>query len=211
MARARKVSDEELVEMYLAVDEETGQWAMTMSDILRETGVYQPQVYMALDRLGMPRRSAMPERARSAGKTKYSLSDETVRRVATDYMMKNKTAKDIAEELGLSYGQVLRMLKDARVQVVPGRRARSASGVYKKVKEALLTEDKSLLEIAADTGVSLGVVEKEAKKLAVFKQLFRDTKWGKTEAMLEELMHRIRDEWGEEVAEKTYQGRLPGF
>lgn len=210
----KRVADEEIVAMYRA--------GATVSEICVELNIYSPQIYQALDRQGIQRKTRDPNfidpRIREP---KWDVNDETFRQVAVEYMIKEKSARQISAELGLPYTRVLRMLKHARIQIVPGRHGRRYEGVRKQIQRALLTPesepggDRTMLQIATDLGVPLREVERVAKNLAEFKQTFRSSKWGKAEAVVEEVMHRIREEGVDsgmvEVGEKAYQKKLPGF
>lgn len=153
------------------------------------------------------------EQVKIRSKMKKDINDEELRIVAIEYGIKAKTAKEIAEERGLSYGKVLRLLRDSGVQVVAGRRGRKYEGVRKLVQKDLLEGFMDLQEISVKHGVSLAIVEKIARRLAEFRKTYKDSKWGRNEVLVEEVLHRIREEWGavEQPGGKDYQLKIPGL
>jgi transposase-like protein len=214
----KRVSDEEIIEMYQAEP------PLTVAQICNELGIHAPQLYTVLAKHNVKPRSANPEyragrlseEAKRSKLTPEELNrrEDEIRSVVVDYMLRNKTAVEISAEKGIPYGRVLRVLRDAKVQVIPGRRGRKYDKVRQAIQRDLLESAESgasLAEIAIKYGVPDSTVANIAKRLSEFKQTFRDSQWGKNEALIEEIMHRIREEWSVEVGPNKYQMRLPGM
>ncbi len=122
------------------------------------------------------------------------IPDDVMRKVLIDYMLRNRTAKDLAIEFDVPYNKMLKKLRDAGVQVVPGRPARKYGALRRQITADLVTSEETgltIAQIAIKRGVSLAVVEKIARRIEKFQKVFQASQWGKTEALIEEVKLRV--------------------
>ena len=187
---------QEIAEMYAA--------GATLSTIFKETGAYAPQIYLACDLCGVPRRGSRGQREESIDEEieKDEKWNEFARKVLKLYFDEDMTGAAIAESLGVQYNKVLKVLHKHRVQLFPGRRQDSWKKKRMEVLKALAEKpDMSVDEIQGTFGVSLDGIYKilswhaNQQKAEARKEI--DVLRRKdSEALVDEVVRRIREEFG---------------
>ena len=218
-------NEDEVVEMYLA--------GAAVADICNELNTYPPQVYTILHKNGVTLRgrarqlqlridvdgeSSKAEGVAPAGGTPrglgFMITDEELQKYSFEYQVKMKPAKQIAAEEAVPYSRVLTALKNAGVQIVPGNTGRRYRRVRQKIMYDLLETDMNLEQIATENGVNLELVRRIATKAGRAAGTYKQTEWGKKEALIEEILFRLREELGLEQeidADEGVQRPLPSM
>jgi len=203
MARRIDEYKDELLAMYEA--------GMSVTKIAAELNIYPPQVYMVLDRAGVPRRGRTVKTGRDEpeGIIRHArgigVDEQKLAYILKLFEEEGLNAREIADHPSvlLPYYKVLGILRSARVQMVPGSKRRWVE-IRKKVIEAFETTDKSVDDIALEMGVqpSSGMY-KIMQRMSRFRRNFavaeKLSPAGKKEALVEEVLLRLKEEYNLDV------------
>ena len=181
---------DEAVEMYLG--------GASLAQIKAELGTHAPALYAELDRRGIPRRrklvpvtgpKVVPERKYIA----WRPTEEEVREIL-DLFNKGMTGVQIAELKGKPYSKVLKVLRDARVQLVPGRSSRKWANVQEDIRKDVLN-GVALNEIINKYGITASALNNLIKgRLQLRKADFDRPEFYET--IINELMLRLQEQFG---------------
>lgn len=197
---ADNVKKEQALQMYAESE-------MSVADICTEVGIYPPQLYQWIAKEGINKRgrkSLVLSDVESSGDgvaaRAQRVTDTDRELIVKMYEIEGFNGLEISKKKGFKYSTVLRVLHDARVTVVPGRRpGKLWTKGRKEILEDFNNPRMTLEDIQIKHGITLGSIYKAARKEAsVLSKLIKVNRWGRNEAIVEEVLRRIKEDLASE-------------
>jgi len=165
-------------------------------DICVEHGIQAPQMYKVLREEGIPLRGHTkydPSLKMGSGRGPGSFNADAIRMIVADYEVGGLSGRQISEHRKIPYSRVLRILRDARIQVLPGPRGQKWNKVRDEIAADIDAGDLTLEKIMEKWGITARAL------YYIVQKMYPDAKekgqrLGKVEAIVQEVLIRMKKE-----------------